>query len=191
MKSWLTRTFRGRQLDHNQLRRRSDRAETVAIILLVAAFAFAAPLVVWATAAGAYSLAQQARATALATQHEVTAVTLQVAPSDGYAQPYVSASWTAPDERRRTGQIQVDAGTTKGTARRIWVTGPGDVVPPPLPASESSQLADLAAVGAGLGLVVFFLLAGTTTRHILNRKRMATWDAEWAAVEPRWNRQRW
>jgi hypothetical protein len=35
------------------------------------------------------------------------------------------------------------------------------------------------------------LLARTVLRRALNRQRMAAWDAGWAAVEPRWNRQRW
>jgi len=191
MKSWLARSFRGRRLDHNPLRRRSDRAETVAIIVLMVALATAAPFVVRATAAVAFSSAQHARATAVATRHEVTSVTLQVPPSNAYSQSWAYAKWTAPDGRQRTGQIQVDDDTPEGTVQRIWVTTSGDRVPPPLSASESAQLADLAAGGACLGLAIFLLIAVTTTRKALNRRRMATWGAEWAAVEPGWNRQHW
>ncbi|HTU76632.1 MAG TPA: hypothetical protein VMG38_24195 [Trebonia sp.] len=73
-KSWLARTFRGRRLDRNPLRRRSDRAESVVAIVSMAVFAIAAPFVVRAAAADAYLQAQQARATAVATRQEVSAV---------------------------------------------------------------------------------------------------------------------
>jgi hypothetical protein len=112
-------------------------------------------------------------------------------PAQAYVQSRVSARFTAPDGRRRTGQVQAVDGTPKGTAERIWVTWSGDVVPAPPPASKSSQLADLAAAGSGLGPAAFLLVAGKAIRGGLNRRRMATWDAEWAAVEPRWTRQRW
>jgi hypothetical protein len=191
---WLARTFRGRRLDHNPLRRPSDRAETIAGVLLVVGFAVAAPFTVHAAATGTYALAQHARATAMATRHEVTAVTLQAAvPSSGYALAvsWVDGRWTAPDGRQRTGQVQAASGTPKGSRETIWVTGSGDMAPPPLPASELSQMAECAAAGAGIGLVVLLLIARAVMRHALNRRRMAAWDAGWAAVEPRWNHQRW
>jgi hypothetical protein len=192
MTSWLARTFRGRRLDHNPLRRPSDRAETIAGVLLVVGFAVAAPFTVHAAAARTYTFTQHARATAIATRHEVTAVTLEPALSLTSAQSWVSARWTAPGGRQRTGQVKVGDGTPKGSTTRIWVTGTGDMAPPPLAASECSRLADYAAAGAGLGLAVMFLIAGTALRHVLNRRRMAAWDAGWAAAEPRWShRQRW
>jgi hypothetical protein len=191
MRSWLARTFRGRRLDRNPLRRRSDRAETALGIVLVVAFAVAAPFTMRATAVATYSFAQHARATAMATRQEVTAVTLQAAPPKGEAQSWVNATWTAPDGRRRTGQVLAGDGALKGSTERIWVSRSGDQAPPPLPAAEAPQLAILAAAGAGLGLAVFLLIVGTAIKHALYRRRMATWDAQWAAVEPRWNRQRW
>jgi hypothetical protein len=193
MTSWLVRTFRGRRFDRNPLRRPSDRAETVAGIVLVVAFAVAAPFTVRAAAGGMHAFAQHTRATAIATRHEVTAVTVQIAPSRSGTgtQSWVNATWTAPDGRQRTGQVQVDDGTPKGYAERIWVTGSGDMAPPPLPVSEFPQLAELAAVGAGLGLAILFLVARAAIRHALDRRRMAAWDAGWVVAERRWNRQRW
>jgi len=194
MSSWLARAFRGRRLDHNPLRRLSDRVETIAGVLLVVAFAAAAPFTVRAAAAGTYAFAQHARATAMATRHVVTAVTLQAAATSSagaLAGSWVNARWTAPSGRQRTGQVEVANGTPEGSLEKIWVTGSGDMTPPPLPASELSEMAECAAAGAGLGLVTVFLIARTAARHALNRRRMAAWDAGWAAVEPRWSHQRW
>ena len=41
--SWLARLLRGRRLDRNLLRRRSDRAETIVLGALLAGFLAAAP----------------------------------------------------------------------------------------------------------------------------------------------------
>ena len=194
MTSWLVRAFRGWRLDHNPLRRPSDRFEAIAGALLVVAFAAAAPFTVPAAAAGTYAYGQHARAAAMATRHEVTAVTLQAAvasPASALAVSWVSARWAGPDGRPRTGLVKVATGTPKGSHEKIWVTGPGDLAPPPLQAPELAEMADCAAAGAGLGLAVLFLVAITTMRHALSRRRMAAWEAEWAAVEPRWNPQHW
>ena len=193
MTSWLARTFRGRRLDRNPLRRRGDRAETVAAIVLVVAFAVAAPFTVRAAADGMHAFAQHARATAIATRHEVTAVTVEKAPSwsGTGTQAWVNATWTAPDGRLRTGQVQVNDGTPKGYAERIWVTRSGDMAPHPLPVAEFPQLTELAAAGAGLGLAILFLVASAAIRNALDRRRMKAWDAGWVVAERRWNRQRW
>jgi hypothetical protein len=61
MTSWLARAFRGWRLDHNPLRRPSDRFETIAGALLVVAFAAAASFTVHAAAAGTYAHALSRR----------------------------------------------------------------------------------------------------------------------------------
>jgi hypothetical protein len=195
MKSWLVRISRGRRLDRNPLRRPSDRAETVIGVLLLVAFAVATPFAARAAAAGTRTLAEHSRVTALATRHEVTTVTLETAPPavvTPYAlliQTWVSAEWTAPDGRQRTGQIRVLDSTQKGSPERIWVTGSGGAATPPLPMTEIARLAGDAAFGAIMVLIFVFLIAGSVTRRVINRRRMAAWDAEWAATEPRWNHQ--
>jgi hypothetical protein len=54
--SWLARLLRGRRLDRNPLRRGSDRAETVVLAALLAAFLAAAPFA--AQAAGPWVTSQ-------------------------------------------------------------------------------------------------------------------------------------
>jgi hypothetical protein len=78
--SWLARLLRGRRLDRNPLRRGSDRAETIVIGALLAAFLAAAPFA--AHAAGAWghdSAARQAQAQR-ASLVQVTATLLWSAP---------------------------------------------------------------------------------------------------------------
>jgi len=51
---WLGRVLRGRRLDRNPLRRRSDRVETTVLGLLLAAFLAGAPFVTHAAGSWAY-----------------------------------------------------------------------------------------------------------------------------------------
>jgi len=44
---------------------------------------------------------------------------------------------------------------------------------------------------AGIALTVLtLLLAAGVTRILVNRRRMAAWDADWAVTAPMWTRQR-
>jgi hypothetical protein len=195
MSTWSVRIFRGRRLDRNPLRRPSDRAETLTCIWLLVIFAVLTPLAARIAAAQTQRVAEHARVAALDTRRQVTATTLQAAALDS-GSPYittvwVNAAWTAPDGRVRTGQIQVSTGTAKGAPTRIWVTGSGDVVSAPLRAGQIPRLADLAATVTVLVLIVVFASLGILIRFAFNRRRLAAWDDEWAAIEPRWNRQRW
>jgi hypothetical protein len=195
MLPWLVRMVRGWRLDRNPLRRRSDRAETVIGIWLLVACAAAVPFTARGAAAGARALAEHARVTALATRHEVAATTLAPpapasAATDALTSPaWARATWTAPDGRRRTGQIQVPAGTRAGTPERIWVTGHGDPAAPALPLPVIARLGGRAAFAAVLALILLFLAAAAAVRRVISRQRLAAWDADWAVTGPRWTHQ--
>lgn len=196
MSTWIARAYRGRRLDRNPLRRPSDRAETLIGIWLLVLFAVTAPLIVHAAVTTTGHVASDARATALATSHQVTATTVQAAPA-AVQTPYtldtswVNARWTAPDGKRQTGQIQVDDSTGRGSRERIWVTASGRLVAPPLPAGQVSELADWAELISSLVVIAVFLTIAAMLKIALNRRSSALIEAEWAAIEPRWNRQRW
>ena len=127
--SWLARLLRGRRLDRNPLRRGSDRAETIVIGALLAAFLAAAPFA--AHAAGAWghdSAARQAQAQR-ASLVQVTATLLWSAPilagygsGSGFA---AEARWRAPDGPVRTGELFVTPGAAASHSTRIWVDQTG------------------------------------------------------------------
>jgi hypothetical protein len=197
MESWLVRTIRGRRFDRNPLRRPSDRAETLVCLWLFVFFAALAPLAAHAAGGAVSALGEHMQRVALATRHEVTAVTLERAPSAA-ATPYgqitqfsVNARWTAPDRQRRTGQIMVQGSTPTGEAVKIWVTNDGTMAAPPLQQQEIARLADLAAAGAVIVLAGALTAAWAAAHRALDRQRMAAWEAEWASAGPRWNRQSW
>jgi hypothetical protein len=192
---WLWRAVRGLRPDRNPLRRGTDRLEACLLAGLFAAGAAAAPLAAQAVGHAAYLGGQDARAQQVASRHQVQAVLTRSAPVvGGYAlaaQVPGQATWTAANGTLRSGQIPVRPGTPQGTAVRVWTDASGYLASPPLDQSELASDADAAATGAVLGIVAGCAAGVAAIRQLLNRRRMAAWEADWSVTEPAWNRQRW
>ena len=194
---WLARLLRGRRLDRNPLRRGSDRAETVVLGALLAAFLAATPFAAHAAGSWAhatYAREAQAQRTAL---RQVPATVLQAPPPKLTAFPGagvvplgVDARWRAPDGQERTGLLFVPADVTAGSTVLVWVDHAGRLADPPLGRAQlatRAQLAEEAAVGV---LAITLAVIGWLARRSLDRRRMGAWDAEWLATGPRWTPRR-
>jgi hypothetical protein len=184
------RFIRGRQFDHNPLRRAADRAETRVLILLVAAFLVAAPLTALASGAWAHAMAQRAELAQAASRRQVTAVILTV-PGDSSVGAWnmtavTQARWTAPDGKVVTGELPVDAGTEAGTTVRIWTTRDGQLSSHPLSESQVAALTDLVQAAGAAAVALVLALAGVMVRWSLDRRRLVAWDAAWQVTGPRW-----
>lgn len=184
------RFVRGWRLDDNPLRRASDRAETLVLIVLAAMFLVCAPLVAPAAGAWAHASAQRAALAQAASWTEVTAVvvTKPTPPVVGY-QDFVStaqARWTAPNGAVVTNAVPVRVGTKTGEKVSVWTTRDGQPTSPPLSGSQVESLTGLAEFAGVVGLAVTLALPGALARWLLNRRRLAGWDADWQATEPRW-----
>jgi hypothetical protein len=192
--TWLARLVRGRRLDRNPLRRGSDRAETVVLGALLAAFLAAAPFAAHAAGAlGHDSAARQAQAQR-ASLVQVTATLLRSAPvltgygsASGFA---VEARWRAPDGPVRTGELFLTADVAASHNTRIWVDRTGRLAGPPLSADQMTDRAQLVAGVAVGGLAAGLAMVGWVVRRFLDRRRMSGWDAEWLANGPRWSPRR-
>jgi hypothetical protein len=64
-------------------------------------------------------------------------------------------------------------------------------VSPPLTMAEAAGQADVAMVGAITGAGFLFLAGAGFITHVVNRRRMAAWEADWQVTAQAWNRQRW
>jgi hypothetical protein len=182
-------------LDRNPLRRPSDKIAACLAALLTAVFLVGAPVVslVAARWAGHAAVTGQQAARSWS---QVPAVLLRATPpltvaGAAFGSPLVPARWTAPDGRARTGRIQVGTDLAAGSTVRLWVDAAGS--PTGLPPRPSALVADqvLAAAVApvALGIVLWWLAwAG---RWVLDRRRLADWEAAWAAVGPRWTKRFW
>jgi type II secretory pathway pseudopilin PulG len=192
---WLLRAVRGARPDRNPLRRGMDRLETGLLVGLFAVMAvvtaFAAPLVGRAS----YASAMQTRQEQLTDRHQVQAVlTKDADPVSGWSlSAYVltPATWTSVTGVRRSGEVPADPQSRKGTPVTVWTDRSGYLDSPPLAVSEAASQADAATVGLIIAGGVVYMTAAAAIRQLLNRRRMAAWDADWVATAPAWNRQSW
>lgn len=189
----LGRLVRRWRPDRNPLRRASDRAETGVLIGLLIAFLAAAPFVAQACGTWVHGIAQRNQQAQQASSRQVPAVLLKAAPdSDPYPgiDPQVLARWMAPDGKTVTGQVPVPAGTAAGVTVVLWTSTDGQLTGPPLQGSQVAGQAGLAMMAGVVGLAVTLIVIGVLVRRALNRRRMAGWDADWAATGPRWTPRR-
>ena len=174
-------------LDGNPLRRPTDKIATCLALLLVAVFLIGAAVVSMA-AIGWVSRDAAAGQQATRSWRQVPAVVQKAAPSTATSELYgysmVVARWTAPDGKARAGQIPVSAAVTVGQTIRLWVNAAGTPADPPpshgmvvLDESEAAAVAVLA-----LGAVLLGLACGG--RLVLDRRRLARWEAGWADCRP-------
>lgn len=184
------RFVRGRRLDDNPLRRPSDRAETLVLIVLATVFLVCAPLIAPAAGAWAHAAAQRAAVAQAASWTQVTAVvvTKPTPPVVGYqdSMSTAQARWTVPNGAVVTHAVPVRVGTKAGAQVSVWTTSDGWPTSPPLAGSQVANLTGLAEFAGVAGLAVALALANALARWVLNRRRLAGWDADWQATEPRW-----
>jgi hypothetical protein len=190
----LHRAVRGLRPDRNPLRRTTDRLETYLLAGLFIAAAAGAPVAAEAASHAAYTGALHAQQEQLATRHQVPAVLTTVAQGiSGYSLSTdvpAQAAWTVGGVHR-SGQVPAPPGSPAGTVVTVWTDGSGNLVSPPLTAGEVAGQADMSMVGAIVGVGIVYLAGTAATRRVLNRRRMAAWEADWLATAGTWNRQRW
>lgn len=99
------------------------------------------------------------------------------------------AWWTAPDGRARSGAILVSAGLAADHTVPLWVDGAG--LPTGPPPSHGALLAREATAGvvAAVALGIALLCLASAGQWVLDRRRLADWEAAWAAVGPQWTRR--
>ncbi len=186
----LQRRLREFWPDRNPLRRRWDRAETLILGGLVAAFIIGGSLAALVAGRVAYASAVHARQAELATVHQVSAVLLTAAtPAPAGLDTTAKARWSAPDGSRHTGQVFPPPGSPAGTTVKVWVDAAGWQTTPPLEAAQVQGQEVLASVLAVMALAAVLWGAGLAVHVAADRRRMAAWDEEWRATGPKWSRR--
>jgi hypothetical protein len=185
--------LRGLRLDRNPLRRGTDRAETMIVLVLLAAFGCGAWFGAHAAANWSATSAGRVMRAQHAAYHQVRAVLLeQPVPETAFGTslgPRAQARWTAPDGSEHTGYVDASLDSPIGGTVLTWVDRSGNQVSPLLP-DQVALRSDMAA-GAAVGVAgISVLLLGLAVHQALNRRRLAAWDAEWHATGPRWTTRR-
>jgi len=192
--SRLGRFIRGRRPDHNPLRRGSDRVETAAMAALVIAFVAAGPFVALGCGSIVHARAHQTQLAEQSSRHQVVAVLLNTAPEQNPREmlllPEALARWSTPEGKVVTGDVTVPPGTAAGTAVLVWTTRDGQLTDPPLADSQVAGQMVLAETFGVVTLATLLIITGLLVRNTLDKRRMASWDADWLATGPRWTRHR-
>ena len=192
----LARLVREWRLDRNPLRRGCDRAETVVLGGLIAAFLAAVPFAAHATGSWAYAASAREAQAQRAALRQVPATLTQASSEPAFylgtgAVPVgVGARWRAPDGQERTGELFVRAGASAGTTVPVWVDRAGRLAGPPFGRAQLTARAQLARELTAGTLGIALAAALWLTRRALDRRRMAAWDADWLATGPRWSPRR-
>ncbi len=194
---WLTRLARRLWMSNNRLRRRTDRIEAWITAGLLVVFLVGAPLS-W-FAAGRWAEQGVVREQhAQQSWHQVAAVLLEAAPAEPqfeFGLPWnpavlVLAHWIGPDGKDQIGQIPVKAGSWAGRTVQVWVDTLGRPTGPPLPPSVLAERVASAKTLAPATLALLLLGLGWLVRRVMDRRRLAAWEADWALTGPRWTRRR-
>ena len=144
---WPGRVLRGRRLDRNPLRRRSDRVETAVLGLLLAAFLAGAPFAAHAAGSWAYATSAREAQAQRASLHQVPATLLKAAPAwNAYTNSRgvleVEARWRAADGQVRTGEVFVLGGAAAGSTVLVWENRAGQLTGPPNKSCRVRRTAD-------------------------------------------------
>jgi hypothetical protein len=174
------------------LRRPSDRIEGMAAALLAAVFVAAVAVAVFA--GWRFCQTQSAQAARL---HPAEAVLTPLAPAAAAQMPATEAAarWRAPDGQEKSGILTTATapaiwGSQPGARVQVWLTASGVPVPaPPGPAAvllTAIVIGTAEAGGVGIALCICYL----ALRLVLDRRRLAGWESDWALTGPRWTMRR-
>ena len=189
---WLWRSRRAEGADRrNPLWRTTDRIQAAVTRTLIGVFLLGAPLVAVHAGETAYRAGVHAEWVERADRWRDTAELLADAGDtfsmeyslDGLTVPALVA-WTGPDGIRRTGYVLTAPGTNAGSTVPVWTDRTGAQVDAPRRHEQTVSRTVASAALAVAGLLVVLLGIGVAVRHLLNRRRLAHWEAEWARVEP-------
>lgn len=185
----LSRFVRGRRLDRNPLRRATDRAETVVLAVIVTLLLAGGPFVAVATGAWTHAMAQRTQLAQEGSRRQVTAVVVSAAPpsaGDWGLSWQAQARWRAPDGQEVTHEVPVPSNTPAGTKVPVWTDLNGEPTTAPLLDSQVSGQVVTGEILGVIGLATVLAVTGALVLSRIDRRRMADWDADWRATEPRW-----
>jgi hypothetical protein len=97
----------------------------------------------------------------------------------------VAARWRAPDGAEHRGRIRVPPGTRAGTLVTVWAGHTGLLTRGPLTPAQARIQATFSAAMAVPFWGLLLLCAGVLGRRQLDVRRLAAWDTDWAAADPR------
>jgi len=96
--------------------------------------------------------------------------------------------WTAPDHSEHTETVPVDLEVWQNGKVLLWIDHSGRLVPPPLDSTTATTHAVLAGAAAATSAAGLLVLTRQMLLWRLMRRRLASWEREWARVGQHWGR---
>jgi hypothetical protein len=177
------------------MRRATDRIQALLRAVLLAVLVIGGPAATTYAGHAAYTSAMRSGHAPAAAWHQVPALILRVRPIATLPQsPFaigsatLSVRWTPPNGPSRTGQITGRADTAPGSMMTVWIDKAGRLTaPPPTRAAVAEHvIGAVAATAAALALLLSAVSGAASL--MLDRYRLARWEADWLAVEPHWTK---
>lgn len=190
------RFWRRLHIGRNPLARASDRVEAALLFVVVLGLLVAVPLAAF-TGSQAYGGQMAVSEQQFATRHQVTATLIEDAPTPTPATEGVfstngsagaHATWTYNGGEPKTGIVATDPGATVGSTVPVWINDAGDPAPAPVNSTDAATTGVVAGIFAWLVAALTLAAAYGITRLVLDRRRVAKWESEWATLGDRWAR---
>jgi hypothetical protein len=188
----IARSIRRIGFDHNPMRRSTDRVQAIVRAGLVVVFLTSAPFITTYVAHETYVSGLWAGREQAAAWHAVPARVLLATPlvADWVSPtgpPWrLSVQWAMPDGVPQTGQITRAVEAKAGSTVTVWTDEQGGLAHAPLSRAQVADQVIRAAVATLLALALLLATVGWVVSLILDRRRLASWEADWAVVEPQW-----
>ncbi|GAA2657088.1 Rv1733c family protein [Streptomyces lunalinharesii] len=172
------------------LRRGTDVAQSWVVLATGVLIAVAAPAagVVAGSAVDAAAHRESASwrpVSAVVTQEPATRITVDSGTGTG-GRVHTTVRWTAPDHTVRTGETTLAAGVHVGDRTTVWLDRNGALVRDPSTPTDSLAESVVAGTVVGSAAGLLFFGAERLTVRLLDRRRYAQWEKEWAEVDARW-----
>ncbi|GGX12672.1 MULTISPECIES: hypothetical protein [Streptomyces] len=175
---------------HGPLRRGTDVAQSWLVLATGVLIAVAAPTagVVAGSVVDAAAHRQSADwqpVSAVVTKEPAARVNVDSGTGTG-SRVQTTVRWTAADHSVRTGETVVATGVHVGDHTTVWLDRSGKLVRDPGTPTDSLAESVVAGtvVASGTGLLLYG--AEKAGVRLLNRRRYAQWEKEWAELDTRW-----
>jgi hypothetical protein len=197
MGNWWARCIRRLGFDRNPLRRPADRIESVLRLVILLLVILGVPAAAVATGRTVDHLALRQAQAQRSEDHLVRAVLTEKAVADTSAHPYsnvsmvwVPAYWNAPGGSVHRGQVLAPVGARPGSAVAVWTDRSGTITDPPKSHAQICIDVLIAVMCAAELLPIALIGVQCLGCHVLNARRMRTWDREWDVIGPQWSGHR-
>jgi hypothetical protein len=179
------------------MRRTTDRIQALLRAVLLAMLVIGGPIATAYAGHAAYaSAARTAHAQAMA-WHQVPALILRTRPvatlwqrPDTTGPATLSVRWTTPQGASHTGEITGRSDASPGSLTAVWIDKAGRLTVPPLSRTDVVDRVIEAVAVTAAALILLLSAISWPASAVLDRYRLARWEAEWLAVEPQWTGRR-